>query len=136
MFGFQSAVKSKSVSHKSKDPLSPKFSRLLKEAWWIGALAIGVYLALVLGSYDRGDPGFSNSGDHELVQNKGGDLGAWLGDFLLYMFGISAWWWVGLSLFGIFLSYHRIETTPLTDKRPFYISLAGFVVLLLGSAGL
>jgi S-DNA-T family DNA segregation ATPase FtsK/SpoIIIE len=141
MFGFQSAGSGKSSSARSanskpRDPLSPKFSRLLREAWWIIALAVGGYLALIFFSYDRGDPGFSHSGAHDMVHNRGGDIGAWLADFLLYLFGMSAWWWVGLALFGIFLSYHRIETTPLTDKRPLYISLVGFLVLLLASCGL
>jgi len=137
MFGFQSSVTvNKSTATKSKDPLSPKFSRLLKEASWIIALVIGAYLALILFTYDRGDPGFSYSGAHDVVRNKGGDLGAWLGDLLLYLFGLSAWWWVGMSVFVIFLSYHRIETSPLTDKRPLYISLAGFITLLLASSGL
>ncbi|MES2355153.1 MAG: DNA translocase FtsK 4TM domain-containing protein [Pseudomonadota bacterium] len=131
----KSAGASKSAG-KSKDPLSPKFSRLLKEAWWIAVLALGAYLALSLLTYDRGDPGFSYSGTHHAVRNKGGEIGAWVGDFLLYLFGLSAWWWVGLSVFGIFLSYHRIETTPLTDKRPLYISLVGFVLLLLASSSI
>jgi DNA segregation ATPase FtsK/SpoIIIE, S-DNA-T family len=119
-----------------KDPLSPKFSRLLKEAWWIVALALGVYLSLILFTYDRADPGFSHSGPHEAIRNSGGEFGAWLGDFLLYLFGLSAWWWVGLSSFAIFMSYHRIETTPLTDKRPLVISLVGFVLLIVASSGL
>ncbi|MBA2690278.1 MAG: DNA translocase FtsK 4TM domain-containing protein [Burkholderiales bacterium] len=138
MFGYQStsATKSSRSSAKTRDPLAPKFSRLLKEAWWIIALALGVYLALILFTYDRGDPGFSHSGTHAAIHNKGGDVGAWLADFLLYLFGFSAWWWVGLFLFGIFLSYYRIEATPLTDRRPVYISLAGFFILVLASSGL
>ena len=135
MFGFQSIATGKSANSKPRDPLSPKFSRLLKEAWWIIALMVGAYLALILFTYDRGDPGFSHSGTHGAIHNRGGDVGAWLADFLMYLFGLSAWWWVGLALFGIFLSYHRIETTPLTDKRPLYISLVGFLVLLLSSSG-
>ena len=144
MFGFQSTAGKSGLTRaaggeyraKPRDPLSPRFSRLLKEAWWIIALALGVYLALMLFSYDRGDPAFSHSGTGAIVHNRGGEVGAWLADVLLYLFGLSAWWWVGLSLFGIFLSYHRIETTPLTDRRPIYISLAGFLLLLLASSSL
>jgi DNA segregation ATPase FtsK/SpoIIIE, S-DNA-T family len=121
---------------KSKEPLSPKFSRLLREAWWIAALLLGSYVALILLTYNKGDASWSHSGVHATVLNKGGDVGAWLADLLLYLFGLSAWWLVGLALFAIWRSYHRIETTPLTDKRPLYISLGGFVVLLLASSGM
>lgn len=133
----RTTVKSRTqATVKSKDPLSPKFARLLKEASWIVSIAIGIYIALILSTYHRTDSGFSSSGHSAVTQNKGGNIGAWLSDFLLYMFGLSAWWWVVLGLLGIYFSYHRIESSPLTDKRPFYISLSGFVVLLLGSAGL
>jgi DNA segregation ATPase FtsK/SpoIIIE, S-DNA-T family len=121
---------------KSKEPLSPKFSRLLREAWWIAALLVGAYVALILLTYHKADASWSHSGGHTAVLNKGGDFGAWLADLLLYLFGLSAWWIVGLALFGIWRSYHRIETTPLTDKRPLYISLGGFAVLLLASSGM
>jgi hypothetical protein len=121
---------------KSKEPLSPKFSRLLREAWWIAALLLGAYIALILLTYNKGDASWSQSGSHATVLNRGGDVGAWMADLLLYLFGLSAWWIVGLALFGIWRSYHRIETTPLTDKRPLYISLGGFVVLLLASSGM
>jgi S-DNA-T family DNA segregation ATPase FtsK/SpoIIIE len=102
---------------KSKEPLSPRFSRLLREAWWIAALLVGAYVALILLTYNKGDASWSHSGVHATVLNRGGDVGAWLADLLLYLFGLSAWWIVGLALFGIWRSYHRIETTPLTDKR-------------------
>jgi S-DNA-T family DNA segregation ATPase FtsK/SpoIIIE len=131
MTGFQPTADSK-----SREPLSPKFSRLLREAWWIGALLVGAYVALILLTYNKGDPGWSHSGTHAAVFNRGGDIGAWLADLLLYLFGLSAWWIVGLAVFGIWSSYHRIETTPLTDKRPLYISLGGFAVLLLASSAM
>ena len=131
MFGFQSLANTK-----AKEPLSPKFSRLLREAWWIAALLGAAYVALILFTYNKADPGWSHSGTHGLVLNRGGDVGAWLADLLLYLFGLSAWWIVGLGVFGIWRSYHRIETTPLTDKRPLYISLGGFAVLLLASSGM
>ena len=135
MFGFQPVAGGKSAT-KPRDPLSPKFSRLLKEAWWIIALMVGIYLALILLTYDKGDPSYFFSGTDAPIHNRGGVVGASLADLLLNLFGLSAWWWVALSLFGIFLSYHRIETTALTDKRPLYISLAGFLVLLLASCSL
>ena len=40
-----------------------------------------------------------------VIHNKGGTLGAYLADILLYLFGFSAWWWVILLL-------HRVRAEP------------------------
>ena len=39
------------------EPLSPKMSGLLREARWLVVVAVALYLALVLFSYDHADPG-------------------------------------------------------------------------------
>src|SRR4029453_18355753 len=41
---------------------SPRLGRVLREAAWFVRLAAGAYLALVLATYHRGDPGPSFSG--------------------------------------------------------------------------
>ena len=74
--------------------LSPRFARLVREAFWLLVVAAFLYLALILATYSRSDPGWSFSGSAEVVGNRGGFVGAWLSDLLLYLFGLSAWWWV------------------------------------------
>src|SRR5262247_2493193 len=76
------------------DPLSPRFRRLVREAWGLLVVAALLYLALILVPYTRTDPGFSFTGTGAPVGNRGGVFGAWLSDLLLYLFGLSAWWWV------------------------------------------
>ncbi len=39
--------------------LSPRFARLVRESWWLLAVAVFVYLGLILASYTRTDPGWS-----------------------------------------------------------------------------
>lgn len=69
------------------------------------------------------------------IENSGGKVGAWISDMLLYLFGLSAWWWVGLAFYTIWLTYQRIETTD--EERPFLIfNFAGFALLLAASSGL
>ena len=109
---------------------------MLREAGWIVLLATGAYLALILASYSRGDPGPFFSGTGAPVANQGGVAGAWLAEALLYMFGLSAWWWVALALYGILRLYRRVEAWELLNRRTLAVSLAGFALLLAASASL
>jgi DNA segregation ATPase FtsK/SpoIIIE, S-DNA-T family len=74
--------------------LSPRMARLLRESWWLLVVAAFLYLALTLVTYTKADPGWSFTGTGAPIANRGGVVGAWLSDLLLYLFGISAWWWV------------------------------------------
>jgi DNA segregation ATPase FtsK/SpoIIIE, S-DNA-T family len=38
--------------------LSPRFARLVREAFWLIVVAGFLYLALILATYSRGDPGW------------------------------------------------------------------------------
>ncbi len=115
---------------------NPRLGRVLREAGWIVLLAAGAYLALILASYHRGDPGPFFSGAGEALHNKGGVAGAWIAELLLYFFGVSAWWWVGLALYGILRLYRRVEAWELLNRRTLAVALAGFVLLLAASAAL
>ncbi len=89
--------------------LSPRFARLVRESWWLLFVAAFVYLGLILASYTSTDPGWSFSGTGAPLGNRGGVVGAWLADLLLYLFGLSAWWWVigGVVLVDRRLPPHR-----------------------------
>ena len=118
------------------NPLPPKLKSLLRESWWLALLALAIYLALVLYTFQRADPGWSHSVATEQVVNAGGRVGAWLADVLLHVFGFSAWWWVALCLAGVLWSFRRIETAPDTDRRSVIAAAIGFGVLLIASSGL
>jgi S-DNA-T family DNA segregation ATPase FtsK/SpoIIIE len=114
---------------------SPRLGRVLREAGWILVLAIGGYLLLVLATYQQADPGpFHATG--AAVANKGGAVGAWLAQILLYLFGWSAWWWLALAAHSIFRLYARVEEWVVLNRRSAAISLVGFGVLLVASAAL
>jgi S-DNA-T family DNA segregation ATPase FtsK/SpoIIIE len=118
----------------SSDPLPPRVVRLLRESAGIALLGVALYLVLILYGYNRADPGWSHSGEIP-AQNPGGLAGAWLADLLLYLLGVSAWWWVVFFLFLVSWTYHRIDG-GIFDRRPLFVSVAGFLVLLLASSGL
>src|SRR3982751_6800138 len=84
------------AAEKNTAQLPAKLARLVREAKWLALVAVGLYLLLILSSYQRSDPGWSHSSTGAVARNAGGALGAWLADLLLYLFGLSAYWWVAL----------------------------------------
>lgn len=115
---------------------SPRVARLLRESGLLMLMGAALYLVLIFFSYDRGDAGWSHSGDFNQVQNAGGHAGAWLADLLLYLFGASAWWWVAFFLSAIAWSYRRIDTAGIFDRHSLLLSIGGFFLLLAASSGL
>ena len=118
------------------NPLPPKLAALLRESWWLAFLAVALYLLLVLLTFHKGDPGWSHSVGTDQIGNAGGLVGAYVADLLLFMFGISAYWWVALCGALVLWSFRRIETITETDRRSHVVMLIGFFVLLTASCGL
>ena len=120
----------------AENPLPPNIASLLRESWWLALVALASYLALILFTFDKADPGWSHSANVEQISNSGGRFGAWLADVLLYVFGFSAWWWVVLCAFAVRWSFRRIEHVPLVDRRSYLVTGAGFVILVVCSSSL
>jgi len=125
-----------------KSPLTPhsalpeRLAALLRESRWLLLVAVAIYLILILSGYDRNDPAWSHSARGGLTLNPGGVLGAWLADILLYVFGVSAWWWVAFLLQRVWAGYRHLAPDSLFDRRAWWLALLGFVVLLLASSAL
>jgi S-DNA-T family DNA segregation ATPase FtsK/SpoIIIE len=117
-------------------PLPAKLGYLLREARWLVLAGLAGYLLLIFLTFDRGDPGWSHSAGGTATHNAGGRAGAWLADLLLYLFGLSAYWWVALCLVGVAWGYRGLERSTLVDRRPLAIALGGFALLLVSSAAL
>jgi DNA segregation ATPase FtsK/SpoIIIE, S-DNA-T family len=109
---------------------------LVREAWWLGLVLVGIYLTVILVTYQKQDPSWSHTmSDSAPISNAGGAVGAWVSDMLLYLFGFSAWWWVVLAFYSMWLVYHRLELT--VSQRPFLVfNLVGFGLLLMASCAL
>ena len=117
-------------------PLSPRFARLVRESWWLVVVAAFAWLALILATYSRSDPGWSFSGAGGPIANKGGVAGAWLADLLLYLFGLSAWWWVVGGIVLVVAGYRRIGHPELASDHPLSLGTIGFFLVLVASAAL
>jgi S-DNA-T family DNA segregation ATPase FtsK/SpoIIIE len=120
----------------NRKPLAPRVAKLLREAWWLLAVGAALYLAMILGSYGPADPGWSRTGSDDAIHNAGGPFGAWFSDLLLYLFGLSAYWWVVLSLFLVWWGYRRIGEPELEHHHGLGITLTGFGLTLASSSAL
>lgn len=98
-------------------PLQTRLSGLAREARWIFFAALAAWLALVLGTWDPADPAWSHSVHSTVTQNRGGILGAHVADFLLFLFGHSAWLWVVLLCQRVFVGFVRL-TGSLQHQTP------------------
>ena len=117
-------------------PLPEKIVLVLQESRWLALIALAAFLSLALWGYQRGDPGWSHSTPGAVLHNPAGRGGAWLADLLLYVFGLSAWWWVGFFVVLVCWGYRRLDGWRVGDRRPFYIGMAGFLLLIVASSGL
>ncbi len=131
--------KSSATQNKAEAPKSEKqvhHTRLVREAWWLILVLVGLYLAIILTSYHTEDPSwFYMSSTNAAVQNAGGTVGSVLSDILLNLFGFSAWWLVILAFFTIWLMYQQIESKD--KERPFLLlNMIGFGILLIASSTL
>jgi S-DNA-T family DNA segregation ATPase FtsK/SpoIIIE len=127
---------SKSASQKPpRKPLPPKIAALLRESWWLLLVGAALYLVLILFTYSKSDPGWSHQVTGSLVANAGGEAGAWMADILLYVFGLSAWWWVSFLLAGVVWGYRRLEV-PEMDRRSLFVACGGFLLLITASSAL
>ncbi len=117
-------------------PLSPRFARLVRESWWLLIVAAFLWLALILATYSREDAGWSYSGSGAPIANKGGVAGAWLADLLLYLFGLSAWWWVAGGVVLVVAGFRRIGDPELSTDHPLSLGALGFAMTLTASAAL
>jgi len=82
-------------------PLPAKLAGLLREAKWLVLVALGAYLLLVFTTYRRSDPAWSHSASGAATGNAGGPVGAWVSDLMLYLFGLSAYWWIALCAYVV-----------------------------------
>jgi S-DNA-T family DNA segregation ATPase FtsK/SpoIIIE len=113
---------------------------LLREARWILFAALAAWLGLVLASWHPSDPAWSHSVHTTTTLNRGGTLGAHISDFLLFLFGYSAWLWVVLLAQRVVMGFYRLTTLLMPNKeeplpRVRWEVGIGFFLLFVGTMG-
>jgi S-DNA-T family DNA segregation ATPase FtsK/SpoIIIE len=111
--------------------------KLIKEAWWLGLVLVGLYITVILFTYSPDDSSWSHMApDGAAIQNAGGSVGAWFSDLLLYVFGFSAWWWAILAFYAMWFVYLTLEVVDQSEKPFLLFNFMGFALLLVSSSAL
>jgi S-DNA-T family DNA segregation ATPase FtsK/SpoIIIE len=113
-----------------------KIGSLLQESRWLGVGALAVFLVMALWGFQRSDPGWSHAVGAAGLQNPAGRAGAWVADLMLYVFGLSAWWWVVLLGMTVWWGFRRLHGHPEKLPPSPYLAIPGFLALLLASTAL
>jgi len=124
------------VDRGSPSPLPEKIGTLLQESRWLAVGAVALFLTMALWGFNKEDAGWSHAIVSSSMHNPAGRAGAWIADLMLYVFGFSAWWWIVLLGMSVWWGFRKLNTSEKQDKRPLFIALAGFFVLLLASSSL
>ena len=128
------------TTSQANSKLPPRFSagvaRGLREASAISLGVVALVILVALLSFDPRDPGFSSTGLGDGIHNRVGSTGAYLADFLLFLFGKPAYLLpLGLGVSAIRLGRGHAET-EVTSRANMLVRALGFVVLLLCSCAL
>ncbi len=111
-------------------------ARLVREVAWIAWAALGIFLAVILMTYHHEDPGWTHAVEEGAsIHNAGGVVGAWLSDIFLSLFGFSAWWFVVLIFFFVWLMYQHLHLDA-PEKQEWWLNAIGFALLVIASAAL
>ncbi len=121
--------------------LSDRAIRLLREARWISLCFLALFLFLVLISYDPRDPGWSHAVLTRQTGNLCGRVGAWIADFMLYLFGLSAYLFSLFLMMRVISGYRALHRDPSEEAVPELSRFAwerwiGFCIMLIGCTGL
>ncbi len=126
------------IKHKeSKQTVDSAVSFRLREAALILSVALAGYLLLSLWTYHPADPAWSTTGMHNVVSNKGGIVGAWLTDILLFIFGLPAYLSPVMLVFTGWLLFSWGKTANSDSAFHFWILKGiGLVMALVAASGL
>lgn len=118
---------------------SPRRQRLLRDIALILIAPFLLYLLVCLATYSPSDPGWSQSGSVATpLHNRGGPVGAWLADVLLYLTGYVAFLLPLMLGVIAWIALFRMDPERTGDEGQFgpALRLVGIVGFLVASTGL
>lgn len=114
--------------------MEEKTFRGLREIAVLGFFAVALFLLIALITFSNEDAGWTHSGAVQTVINKCGVFGAWLADFSLSFFGLSAY------LFPVIISWHGYllfgQDRPKQQKMTIALQWLGFISTIVSGAAL
>lgn len=98
--------------------------------------AFALFLFIALATFDSADPGWSQTGFSDQINNAAGPVGAWLADVILWVFGFIAYSFpFGIALLGWFI-FQRTKDLLELDYGTIALRVIGTLLCVLGAAGL
>ena len=94
-------------------------------------LVVGLFLLLVLATYDLQDGGYFSTNAAQQISNSGGLLGAYLSDLVLGLFGVTAF---VLPVILIKRNLVQLLASSNTHSRPTIYKVIALIVTLIGAS--
>jgi len=108
----------------------------LRESAFMVHVVVSLFLLVALLSFNQADPGWSHGGTPPYISNAAGSLGAWLADFSLSLFGVTAYLFPFLISGYAYSIFKLNRAGTLRDSLPFYLRWLGFAIAVTAGAGL
>jgi S-DNA-T family DNA segregation ATPase FtsK/SpoIIIE len=108
----------------------------LREISVLGLAVAALFLALALYSFHPDDPGWSQAVTPGAIHNRGGVVGAWLANVLLFLFGNPGYLLPAAFAFDSYRLLRARAETPGLDRFHIGVRASGFVLMLIGACGL
>ena len=121
---------------KKQDDANYLVQRLMREGILIVYFLTGLFLLIALLTYSPNDPGFTTTGSGGDIYNAVGSYGAWLADFLLYLFGYLAYLFPAFLAYQVYQSFRESELAKGFSWSMFTLKVAGFLLVILSACGL
>ena len=116
--------------------LSDEVVKTLREGalWVFAAFALLLWFALF--TYHPGDPGFSQAGSNEQIQNGVGRFGALLADLLFNLFGRPAYLFTVMVFYFGWMIFREHKASEHYTRADYALRFGGFVATLVTSCAL
>ena len=118
------------------DPLGKQLSRNVMEVSMIALGALAIYLFIALATYSPDDPGWSHAVSNQETLNSAGDVGAWIADVLLYLFGYMGHLFPVVFAYGGWRLFANRNQENRLDYLRYSIRGSGLILTYIGGCGL
>ena len=132
------AKKKRSKKAKAPSQFMEQFGFRLREGYLLMLWALAIFIFVALVTHNRADPAWSNSVATGHIKNAGGQVGAYLSDVLLYIFGYLAYLFPVLISYGAWLYYqHKHSEKEVAPIKSWVLAVKalGFYLLLVNGCG-
>ena len=125
-----------SRKQKNSNTISDHVFNNIREVLIFALSIIAIYLFIAVFSYHPDDPGWSHSVTTTTIHNSAGTIGAWIADFLLYIFGYFGYLIPVLFLVSGWRLFEMRRNKLVFNQILFSIHGIGIILGLLGGCGI